>query len=318
MPAYNAEKQFCKSIDSILAQTYKDIEVLIIDDGSKDSTGEIADRYAEKDHRVRVIHVQNGGESKARNLGILNSVGEYIAFCDADDYMHPDMLEKMYSAIVKDDTEIAICSWRNIDSDGNIMNWRVPNMKSGVLSSKEVQKQFLLTINIEGFCWNKLIKKELYERGHIRYDDRRYSFCDIVANYRLLKKTSRVSYIEEQLYDYIQLDTSCVHTLNLRKDIDYMDTLKEIYGEATQEGYQKQAQVYVVNRIQKYLYEMYKNRNQYEEKFINEYFKKAYRVFLQCPFFVKIYYAFWFPIENPVKFIVKICIVRNYYRKMIK
>lgn len=313
VPAYNAEKRLPRAIDSVLAQTYKEIEVLIIDDGSKDKTGKIADVYAEMDQRVRVIHTPNGGESRARNKGISYATGEYVAFCDADDYMHPDMLLKMYSAIENDNSEIAVCSWCNVDEDGNDMPWKTSEMESCVLSSSEAQKQFLLTMNIEGFCWNKLVKKDLYEKKQIRYDDRKYSFCDVLANYRLLKNASVISYVGEALYDYVQVSTSCVHTLNTRKDIDYLNMLKEVYNEAIIGGYEKQGKVYVVNRMQKYLHEMYKDKNRYEYIFIKDYFKKAYEGLLDVSFFRKVYYAFRFPVESPVKFIVKAWLVSYHY-----
>lgn len=101
VPVYNVEKYIRRCIDSLITQTFKSIEIILIDDGSKDTSGAICDEYALKDERVKVIHKENGGVSSARNVGLDNATGTYIMFCDPDDYVDPTWCEKLYNSIIK-------------------------------------------------------------------------------------------------------------------------------------------------------------------------------------------------------------------------
>ena len=159
IPVYNAEKYIARSIDSVKNQTYSNLEIIIIDDGSNDKTGIIVDKYLGNNSRIRVYHVKNGGEAKSRNLGLKYAQGDYIAFCYAGDYMYPKMLEKMINAICQDGSDLAICAWRNVDEKGNELPWKKSKLQTRVVSGYLAQKKFLLTGNIEGFCWNKLFPK---------------------------------------------------------------------------------------------------------------------------------------------------------------
>ena len=118
VPVYKAEKYLRRCVDSILAQTYQNIEVLLIDDGSPDNSGEICDEYAEKDSRVRVFHKPNGGVSSARNLGLKEAKGDYIGFVDADDYIDKTMYEVLLCNLIKENSDISICSYNQEDSNG--------------------------------------------------------------------------------------------------------------------------------------------------------------------------------------------------------
>ena len=109
IPVYKVERYLPRCIDSILSQTYKNIELLLIDDGSPDSSGDICDEYAEKDPRVRMFHKENGGVSSARNLGLDEAKGDYIGFVDSDDYIAPGMYEKLVELIEDNNADIAVC-----------------------------------------------------------------------------------------------------------------------------------------------------------------------------------------------------------------
>ena len=121
IPVYNAEKYLNKCIDSILNQSFKDFELLLIDDGSKDLSGKICDKYAEVDERVKVFHIQNGGPAKARNLGIKYATGIYIEFVDADDELIPEALENLY-ILTKNNPDIIIADSQIITADEKVKN----------------------------------------------------------------------------------------------------------------------------------------------------------------------------------------------------
>lgn len=118
VPVYKVERYINRSVDSLLAQTYSNLEVILVDDGSPDSSGEICDAYAQKDSRIHVIHKQNGGLSDARNVGMDYATGEWIAFLDSDDWYDPTMLETLHSLCKSHEADIGECSYRNFYLDG--------------------------------------------------------------------------------------------------------------------------------------------------------------------------------------------------------
>lgn len=315
MPAYNAAGNINRALTSVISQTYENLEIIVINDGSDDNTGKIVDSYAEVDSRIRAIHKENGGEAKARNLGVSLATGDYIGFCDADDYMHTDMIEKMMTRIMEDETEIVICSWKNVDEYGNKLSWKETDLCSCVLSPQQAQIQFLTTGNIEGFCWNKIFKKTLFEDNHIQYDESRLSYCDILANFKMLGGAKSVSYIEESLYDYYQLSTACTHVANIKKDIDYYETLKEVCKVARKTLEHSTCEIYTVNRMNKHLFNMFKCIDVYNINEYKKYFIQAYDEYLHVGLLTKFFYAIKYPLEMPLKFIVKEGIVMILYKK---
>ena len=121
VPVYKVEKYIDKCINSILSQTYKNLEIILVDDGSPDDCGKICDRYAKLDTRINVIHKENGGLSDARNAGNDVAKGKFISFIDSDDYIEPEYIEILYKAIKKDETDIAISSHKVIYESGAIL-----------------------------------------------------------------------------------------------------------------------------------------------------------------------------------------------------
>ena len=111
VPVYNVEKYLPTCLDSIIAQSYKNLEIIVVDDGAKDSSGAICDEYAKKDVRIVSLHKQNGGLSDARNYGMQFMTGDYISFIDSDDYVHPDYISTLYNNLVENDADISICNF---------------------------------------------------------------------------------------------------------------------------------------------------------------------------------------------------------------
>ena len=136
VPVYNVESYLADCVDSITAQTFKDIEIILVDDGSPDSCGQICDDYAKTDKRIRVIHKQNGGLSDARNAGIQLASGRYLGFIDSDDYIATDMFERLYNSIIETDSDIAMCYAANfidgsiaeLDEKGTARREKLPNL----------------------------------------------------------------------------------------------------------------------------------------------------------------------------------------------
>ena len=169
VPIYNAEQYLHRCIDSILAQSYTHFELLLIDDGSKDASGAICDEYAAKDTRVRVFHKENGGVSSARNLGLDNAQGEYITFCDADDYVSEDWLAAYSEAIAKN-VDLAIQGYYAIDGDNTVEKQLQPHSGNSIEAKRQLVVD-LFAQEIYYYLWIKLFRRDLLETHHIRFDE---------------------------------------------------------------------------------------------------------------------------------------------------
>lgn len=166
VPIYKAEKYLHRCIDSILAQSYTDFELLLIDDGSPDNSGTIIDEYAEKDNRVRVFHKQNGGVSSARNLGIDQAHGEWITFIDIDDYVHPDFLSSLYK---NHEADLVVGSFQIVGSEEEWnttieeRDYHIEDLKANIVALAK-------SINFRT-PWGKLFKSEILAVHNIRFDE---------------------------------------------------------------------------------------------------------------------------------------------------
>lgn len=224
VPVYNTEKWLARCIDSILAQTFTNFELLLINDGSTDSSGAICDEYAEKDSRIRVFHKPNGGVSSARNLGLDNATGEWITFCDADDWVENNYIYDLIMKAEETDADIVMCNllFRFAERDDiyKIYNWKDSKI-SGLANYISQQ-------------WTPLVgsihKKKLYEKFKLRLPDN-ISLCeDFHLMVRLCFYASKISTISAPTYNYRQQPNSIVHNLN-NKSVEeqlwaYNDILK--------------------------------------------------------------------------------------------
>lgn len=171
VPIYNIKEYLERCIDSILAQTYQNIEVLMVDDGSTDGTSELVDEIALKDSRIRVFHKENGGSSSARNLAMREAKGQYFSFIDSDDYIEPDMMEKLYQAIQTSGMPIAQGAREEIDEQGNILpDICIPPEKETVYASKEFMRELLLHKGDCSFC-TKLTKASLFHENGFAFPE---------------------------------------------------------------------------------------------------------------------------------------------------
>lgn len=196
VPIYNAGRYIDKCIESIIGQTYSDIEILLIDDGSNDNSYEICNRWREIDKRILVIHKQNGGVSSARNVGLEKANGEYIVFVDADDWLEREFISTMVSKIGNSDFVIG---GYKIVGNGTIGKKFV---KESSVSSYEFRKQYdcYLGKDLINPPFAKLFKKEIIENQH--FDEKLSLGEDLAFNLKYLEKCSRVNFISDLLYNY--------------------------------------------------------------------------------------------------------------------
>lgn len=201
---YNGEKYIKKCLESIINQTYKNLEILIINDGSTDNTISICESY--DDERIRIINQKNMGLSLARNVGIENARGEYLYFIDCDDFVENDVVEYLYNLCKKYGALMATCNPYDIYS----YNFVVKNKKEEIqiLSNKEMLKKVLLSLDRAVTIWNKLIKKELFD--NIKFEDRPIN--DVAVTYKLVLAADKIVYSNQAKYYYLRHSKSITAT----------------------------------------------------------------------------------------------------------
>lgn len=223
IPIYNVERYLRQCIDSILAQTFTDFELLLIDDGSPDGCPAICDEYAEKDARIRVFHKQNGGVTSARNKGLNNANGNWIIYIDGDDWIEPTYVEELYNAAINNEADIAICAFRFVYEDG-----------SSVIEHPTIwddNKQASLNRYIASIwttACGTIQKSSLYKDNGVQ-SPKDLTFCeDFHLMVRLCYFANKVVSINRPLYNYRQRSSSIVHSLNDKTWRDELSTYLEI------------------------------------------------------------------------------------------
>lgn len=215
IPIYNVEKYLEECVESVLCQTYQNLEVILVDDGSPDGCGAICEEYAQKDKRVRVIHKENGGLSDARNAGLDVCRGDYIVFVDSDDCIHPQMIERLYNLLMKYQADMAICSFQDIEENEMPLYAKYDAQGKEYCFEKEnimnqLQSRNLLTV----VAWNKIYKARLFE--NIRYP-KGYIHEDEFVIHKLLHLCTRTVYTEEKLYYYRKRGDSIMGNISPKK-----------------------------------------------------------------------------------------------------
>ena len=212
VPVYNVSDYISKCLDSLINQTLKDIEIIIVNDGSPDDSEVIIKKYMKKDKRIRCFKKTNGGQGSARNYGIEKAKGIYITFVDSDDYISRDMLKKLYNSAIKEKSDIAICNMKEI-------NGKQENIIKLENFSTDLKKNCIISIPTP--C-AKIIRKEIITNNNLFFPQlRAYEDLAIVPLYYLFAR--RISYVNEELYYYV------IHKGSTMNQIKYNSKLEEIF-----------------------------------------------------------------------------------------
>ena len=205
MPVYNSEKYLSDAIDSILEQDFEEFELILVDDGSEDGSGEICDRYANKNEKVIVIHKKNEGSSSARNVALDIAKGEYIAFCDNDDIYFPHLLSDNYKLAKKNNVELIRYSRKKVISDAKgRKRVIIPRFYNGLVEKKEFGKYFR-DIRALDAVWTGLYKKSVIDTYHLRFDESlKFGAEDIYFNLDFLVHCNRIYLHNRQYYQWNQ------------------------------------------------------------------------------------------------------------------
>lgn len=301
VPVHNSEKYLKRCLDSIIAQSYKNIEIIIIDDGSTDTSNEICKEYSLIDNRIKMITIKNSGVSNARNKGLNIAKGEYIAFVDSDDTIDKKFIETMYEYCQKYDSKLCAvnlnyCYKNQLD--------RPLKMKTGVFNKE--QYYILLIKNVKGFVCNKLYHKSLI--NNIRFNSK-ISICeDLLFNIEIATSVKNIVVINEYLYNYFQNNEGTYNnTYNSKRisEIYAYDRIIKLVNNNCPEAllmYKYEYLIMAINQKNKYKKAKYNNKEEY--KIIEDSIKKYYKEIMS---------------SKQIKLIKKIYIILcNRYSKLIE
>lgn len=199
VPCYNVEEYLPKCIESILSQTYKNLEILLVDDGSPDNSGRMCDEYASRDSRIRVIHKENGGLSDARNVALDVMKGEYVTFIDSDDYVAEDYVEILYRLIAEYGTQISVV-WLQTFADGTVPPVCHEPVSEHILYGWEALEGMFYQRTFDTAAWAKMYHCSLFSDG-IRYPEG-WLYEDLPTTYRLMMKCNRIAFSNCRSYFY--------------------------------------------------------------------------------------------------------------------
>ncbi|MBQ7345430.1 MAG: glycosyltransferase [Oscillospiraceae bacterium] len=268
VPVYNVERYLDQLIESLRQQTLQDLQIILVDDGSPDGSGAICDRHGAQDGRIQVIHKQNGGVGAARNDGLAAATGEWIYFCDSDDYLEPDALQRLVEAGEAAQAEVVFGDVAMISGDKRqLMRF---HKEAFATSDREVLDRLAMTVFGRKYCylppeggpaaccyggpWNKIVRRELLEREGIAFDLSVQGICDdLLYSIYLFAGARRVAYVPVVIYNYRLLGGSITHTykpqlVDINKAIfAAWEGLMARYGKAEQ--FRDAYHVFVIRRL---------------------------------------------------------------------
>lgn len=224
VPVYNVEQYVEKCVRSILSQTEKDFELLLVDDGSTDSSGQICDRLAAEDPRARVIHQKNQGLGGARNTGIEEAKGEWLLFVDSDDWIEPQTLEKALGAGTSAGVELVMFAFRSVNEAGETVQVFREELPKNISLSLSEHKDIFLTAPC---AWNKLYRAGLFSRTGVRYPPRVW-YEDIRTTLKLFLAADKAVFIDDIYYNYLLRAGSITKNVNAERNVEILEAFDDI------------------------------------------------------------------------------------------
>lgn len=270
VPVFNVEPYLQKCVESILGQTYRNLEVILVDDGSTDSCPVLCDVFALSDKRVKVIHRENGGLSCARNTGMEAASGEYLAFADSDDRILPQMYKTILGAMEATGTEIVMCSY-SVENAGGV-HLPEPDIRQWLGTGEEYLKSTGLTCN---YAWNKLFRRQLFDG--IRFPAGK-AYEDVFIMHDIFRKAKTVSVIPDALYVYRRRTESISNSFISRARIDFLEALTIRLKTLLAADAPENVILYYANAIFGIWFE-YAKADKFKDRFIADGCKKYYAEF---------------------------------------
>lgn len=235
VPVYNVEKYIHLCVDSILAQTFTDFELILVDDGSPDNCGAICDSYASGDYRIKVLHLENGGVSRARNAALDIAKGKYIAFCDSDDSWKPDFLEQMVSAMEAKDADCVVCNFQMEDECGNLGSASQHEEGTWETVTEQDKCDFMIQKVLSGKVgweiWTRIFRRDIIQNQNIRFCTTCGNYAEdlgFVLQYALFAKKQRS--IDYSGYNYLLRENSMMRSVGRQPKLNEMNEVSAHVG----------------------------------------------------------------------------------------
>lgn len=228
VPAYNTEKYIDKCLDSLLHQSYREMEVIMIDDGSKDETGNICKKYVQADNRFRLIQKKNTGVSDSRNVGIQAAKGNFLAFVDSDDYVAKDYIGTLVGEL--ENAQLACAEYFLVQgSQKHLHKAALAGTDRKALSAAEAIDMLHRPDAFQGYLWNKIFLREIIEKENICFDSRVKIWEDMIFCLKYLTKIESVNYIGKPVYYYVQRENSAMNDADIWKENTQLAALDEMW-----------------------------------------------------------------------------------------
>lgn len=226
LPCYNVAKYLDKNINSLLNQTYKNLQLIFVNDGSKDDTLTILNKYASLDERIIVVDKPNGGVSTARNAGLERAEGEYITFCDPDDYVSPIYIQTQVETLEKYDADVCVCKYKRVkeDSDLKFRKTSLENIKE--FNTEQAVAQLMSGVLFDVCCWNKIFKAEFVK--NLRFNEDIYYAEDVHFCYFAFKNIKKLVYNPTILYAYVMRKGSLVKSKFNERKLSGLEGIRQI------------------------------------------------------------------------------------------
>lgn len=272
IPVYNVEEYLEKCLESVINQTYKNLEIIIVDDGASDICKQICEKYEQKDKRITVIHTPNQGIASARNTGIKNITGDFIGFVDSDDIVHKTMFEELYNCIKEKQADIAICQYEPFYAEKKIIEKNEENEQIQEYQNEDGIKELLKDNKIASHLWNKLYKKELWK--DIYFPEGK-TLEDIAVMYKIFAKSNKIECMDKKLYYYRQRGTSILGNVNEKLIQDFAEIV-QIRSEDLQVQYPMLKKEIAYNKIN-ILLRLHLITVRKKELYNSEFMKKQYQ-----------------------------------------
>lgn len=217
VPVYNVENYISRCINSLIKQSYKNLEIVLVDDGSTDSSGNICDEYKKIDSRIKVIHKKNGGLSDARNFGIDGCTGEYICFVDSDDWIEKEMIETLLNDIIDTDSDIAICGrYRAYDNEEKIVEKYKKYPNKNIFNNIDGLQYLMSFCGYDMSVCDKMFKKDLFSKIRFPYG---LTCEDSFTTYKLFSLANKICYINKPFYNYFFRTNSITRNGNVNETV---------------------------------------------------------------------------------------------------
>ena len=301
IPCYNAEQSLERCLNSVVSQYYQNLEIIIVDDGSRDQTSDIYTKFKKEDYRIKVIKQNNSGVSKARNVGLKAVTGDYICFVDSDDWVEKNYCEELYNILAAENADVSIIEASYEDENGTIV-YNKPISKDKIFDGQQALILLLEDQEIQSHPWGKLFKSSLLK--NVRFPENLKSFEDYSTLFKIFDKAVKVVKSDKKLYHYVQRDNSLSHNLSPETAYHFYLAIMEVFKfwkNSAKVGNEKKITKNIIRKLLMVLKRIIRNTTASQMTVEKEEIRTSFKPFLKSSvfsigaeyyFYIRLYYYF--------------------------